>query len=838
MKKIVNSLTALFHSTFYIVVGLMLMFSANTTKAADVNLLAAYPDHITIQLTGYDNACVSTPHQDHLYYKIEGYNNGFVEIPNGCNQTPEDIYFTGMCPTTSITVDYQIRRMGGYWYWGNWICNCDYSEYPIHTYTLPAYYPVTNVQASNGAYQSKVVITWSINELFNANEYQVFRNGVPLSGYLPAGTNTYTDAGLIPGVTYSYTVESWVNGCQGITPTANDGSTFNLNFQASTNAINKVVLTWNNFSGTYACSGYTINYSDDTLTTQAITDPSNNYTSFQHTSPLLIPGFTYNYTFYVNPQGTSDVVGTASGKERPDGKISGSVKTPVTINNPAGVGVPNVEIIAVLQGPALPTDTTTTYIAYTNANGDYTIPNIYYFYGATYRVTPVLAGRTFSPVHTDVALDLNMHLMTANFTDMSSFVVSGTVAQNGCPMAGVQMLLDGANTNIVTDINGNYNITIANGGSYTVTPKLETHLFAPADSVVSVTSNLLNVNFSDTKVYTLEGNFGASCNQYVGVATLRFYSSNPSGCISDTVTTNLSGYYSIVLPARDYNIDLLQFTSFDEQILPSVNVMAFFSQIHDVNLTLYDSLTFHHDTTTLNFVYRQAPQLLMSGLNAHVTCSGELLPVLQQHANITIDLDPEESFNGAYCPAGDGYIIINENISSNGTDINTDTIYYHQYDTIRYQLTPGVPNIISPFKKFIQAILVRDNQTDTAYADVIVVGQRPRSQTFTTVSPEMPFHIIHNPPGDNSYAYLDQNSSISNSFTTSFLQEGSLDTYIRAQLGLDFSVELGFIAGVSTEITAENDITATFGLGTSGLSTDATQITTTTDQMFQTSGEC
>jgi hypothetical protein len=100
----------------------------------------------------------------------------------------------------------------------------------------------------------------------------------------------------------------------------------------------------------------------------------------------------------------------------------------------------------------------------------------------------------------------------------------------------------------------------------------------------------------------------------------------------------------------------------------------------------------------------------------------------------------------------------------------------------------------------------------------------------------MPFQILHNPPGDASYSYLEKNKSISSSLSTSFLKEGSVDGYVRAQLAPTITWSVGAVVEFGVELKTQMDVTISAGLGGSGLSNDATILTSTATEKFQTSG--
>jgi len=834
MKFNFKSVWGQFSSVKIFLICLAMLSASFDLKAQSENTLyniSSTTTSVTVTYKGR-NACVG----NNDFSVIHWYRNG-TEVASETVWLQYNEWFdvshtftcTDLAPNSNVTIKVVADHYYCVWpYPGALNYTSTSSDY---IQTLASYNPVSGVSATNNKYGDRVIVTWSVNEQFATHKYRVYKDGTQVSGDLGAGTSSFTHSGLTAGSSGNYTVRGLVNNSLVSAPSGDNGSAFNINLQATKNLTNKVMLTWSNFSGTNAPTGYYITRTDSTYAPTIENSTSIYATSTEDAATSLTPGYMYTYRIYELPL-SNNIVGVAQGKILPNGVISGRVTTPTNI------GVPSVQIVATLQGPNLPTDTTRTYTAVTNANGEYTINKIYYYNEATFTVQPVFAGRTFNPASRDVTLNLTTPANTVtNFTDMSSFTVSGTILQDGCPAEGVSMLLDGMDSGVLTDSNGVYNLTVSSGGSYQIKPQLGDHTFSPAIRTESITANTSGINFSDTTRYYLEGHFLASCNTYIGTAQLRIFTTDDApACSSDTITTDLNGYFSIELPAREYKIDLLGFTSNNETLVPSAEVMAYFANESTINLTNIDSTTFHGDTMTYDFVFRRPAQLVVNNIDDIVTCSGEILPVLNQNVDYSIDIFAVETFSGNTCPAGDGTVIIMENISVDGVTFNYDTLQYMQGDTIHYILTPGTPNIIAPHKKSFDAVLFCPAAVDTVHYDAIVIGHNPRTQTFTTVTPQVPFHIIHNPPGDASYAYLEQNSSISNSFTTSFLQEGSVNAFITVHAGPDQTVSAGIGAEVETEIDVTIDATGTLGFGVSGLTTDASTITSTATQRFETSG--
>ncbi len=733
-------------------------------------------------------------------------------------------------PGTTVNITAKIYHHDAFTfgYWGDDL---------VASQTLLPYTNVSNVQASDALYMTKVKVTWDSNEMFDSHAYSIQKNGQTVSGNLPAGTNSYMHSSLAAGTSGDYRVKARVNDNYQYS-TTNQGSTFDPNMQGTTDLDNTISLTWNNTGNTYQASGFYLDwFNNETGIWEFLWEREDNiYNSKTDNGSEheLIPGYTYQYRLQVKPVGVSDVVAYASGKTLPNGQISGYVRTPL----PNQVPVPGVEVQVQLVGNALPTDTTTTYTAVTNADGYYEINQIYYYTEADFQVTPIYQDRTFDPENMVVTLNTSANTATADFNDLSSFAISGNIMLESCPIAGVNILVDNDTTAVVTDTDGNYVVTVPSGGTYEIAPAFGDHLFEPNVVDVIVSDDVTGVDFNDTTVFFVHGYLSASCNTPIGQGDIRFYSMDDSYCFDQTVSTDASGYYSIVLPAAKYRVNVPSFTSSDEDLVSSIDVMAYFSVPEVLDVTHADTINFHNDTTEFNLTYRLDPTLAMGGLSYVQTCSGEPVSLVRQYEPSIIEFTANEEFNGYFCPASDGYIIIRENVSSIGMGENVDTLFYEMGETIEYELIPGTPNLIADqdYLKYFEAVLVRDGQTDTIYKDVVVLGHNPREQNYTTVTPQIPFHILHNPPGDASYSFLQENQSVSSSFTQSFLQEGSVDTYVRAQLGSALSI--GFAIGVDASIDIETqlDITTSLGTGSSGLTEWASMVTTTMSEEYQTSG--
>ncbi len=632
---------------------------------------------------------------------------------------------------------------------------------------------------------------------------------------------------------------------------------FDMNLQATTDK-NTIGLVWNDYKNVKDATGFIVEVLKDNGLYEMV--PNGNISNLnQHSytderdNTNVIPGMTYTYRVSIQPSSTN-LVATVNGKKKPNGVISGKIKTPDGIES--GIGIANATVKAELVGSALPTDPTTSYSAITDGNGNYTISNIYYSSEAKFLVTPVINNNpqkiVCNPANMEVTLKIAVPEVTANFTDTAGFVISGTITQDTphgtLAMPGVALYLNNIKTKYTTDENGTFNIPVDQGGTYTIKPELHTHTFNPAERTIAVATNVDNVNFSDTKKNTVEGYVNASCGVFMGKAKLSFSSVGSTAALVDEIETDNSGFYQISLPARKYNISVEDLTPFDAEKVNKTEVLNYFSEPKQIDLTAfdsayyynnktsstYDSTRMYRDTAVVSFTYHNKPELTISGLlGIRKTCPPEETLILAQSQAYNLEFQAEESFLGSVCPADKGYVIISENISSLNNTAIRDSVSYQKGDTIRYKLVPGYPNLFSPYTKSFEAVLHVGNSTDTIKFDALVEGHQPRTQTFETVAPSIPYLILHSPPGDGSSCYLEKGTSISGVLSTSIATDLTTNMWAQAKVGAKY--EAGQF--ILTEVEAHAQLTATAEIGLSLKSSTELATTLTTSEKLSVSGD-
>jgi hypothetical protein len=698
--------------------------------------------------------------------------------------------------------------------------------------------PPNNVKASDSISDSYIEITWEKGTDIpdSLHQYKIYRD-TTLIATLAGDVRKYIDTKRPSGMKYSYTIETYTEGWGGHTSVrsnADYGSTWDLNFSASKSLTGKVSLFWKPLGNYF--NGFLITRRDsiDSDKRIAISDIKNGLASGVEDANT-VPGYTYEYC--ITPYSENSNTICAEGKSKPDGVIRGKVATATSAD---GIGVPinGIKVIAELNANIPQAIKGSRYSAITNAKGEYEINDIYYYNNAVFNVyVDTTSKGNITPEYIQVGLTSNEKIkQDVNFTDNSSYVISGRISHDNCPIPGV--VVSAGNASATTDSSGNYNITIASGGSYKIKPSLAGFVFEPESKDVIIASNVAGVDFQSKTFREIYGSITGPCGISIGSATLRLISKKDTKdtCNVIEIKTNPAGVFSATVPALKYLLNVSDFKSSDENIVKKEEILAYFDKVMIIDLSLADSSSNNNDSIHIELVFRRKPKFTASNLGYASTCSNSgSSPVFMQFNEYKIQFKAEEVFGTSRCLIKKGFVVVKQNITSNNMSIAIDTVNFNENGVAEYKMIAGAPNLIEPHQKYFEAVLVVDSHKDTIHSRPVVLGYMPREETFVTVTPEMPFLVLHRPPGDASYSYIEKSQSISNSISESVLLENDLEVYTRVQLGRTISHEIGFIKSVSIEINAQLDITGTVAAGISELVESSIQVTTTATERFQTS---
>ncbi len=696
--------------------------------------------------------------------------------------------------------------------------------------------PPVNLQAQDGVEYTSIHLTWDkgTSDIPDSQlRYRVYKNGTLVYTTTANGERSWTDTGMDPGEYHTYKVRSVY------TPTNKEsydwaspsdaGNTRPLILTASDFEFpNRTRLTWPNVSS----------YADEVRVyrgSEELTILSSNATSYNDYDG--IPGVVYSYSVEaIAPNGSAYPRIYDNGSRRPNGRISGEVKTPFN----AGVEGVIVRATATING------VDTAYVDTTDASGYYDIRNIYYYQEAEYTITPSKPDHGFNPGNVNRTLDLLSPVVSnVNFTDTTVFSVLGKVhfpvvsAGDTCWIQGADIYLDGNFTGIQTNAQGRYSLGIQELGMHTVSVVYNGHTFSPPAYTLNVNDNYFNQDFINTTTDTLVVKVKGGCGNIISdYATFTVRSTDPGNCFSEAYTTDASGVMTLILPARQYEVEVsgVFVNGMNDQ-----NILSYFDPIM-VDLTVRDSIVSPTDSTQMvdivakaDFIYHSNIEILVNNLPDQVCGPNSTwLYLMQQDNSELLEIEVVETHvypETLSCHVDTGIVRFIDNISE------VDPVDMELVDgRAFYQVNPGVPNITGggahPYQKLLQIQAeVGFSQPVTTEIWALVTGHRPREQTFVTRTPELPFFIMHDPPGDGSYAYMSEDSTYTYSYSNAIQLGGGAGAYWDIKIGAGVPIPFtGIEIGAGVHIQGE----AIAGRDNSDVNSVVT--TWSVNQQFTTSG--
>ncbi|MCP9234381.1 T9SS type A sorting domain-containing protein [Lewinella sp. JB7] len=706
----------------------------------------------------------------------------------------------------------------------------------------------TSFAATDGTHSDKIVLTWTRETDIpnHLHSYRIYRNDTLLTT-VAGSASSYTDSNIGANVTYKYAVTTYTSSWGGheSRQVKDQGSAYLPFLNASDGTrYNSVRLEWANMSNVADEIRLEREHTNrqGAKVREELAVLGNNATGYNDQD--AIPGFAY--TYHLVPIGGTASPLSDPGYSRPDGVIKGYVRSKLGAGvSGVDVTVTLTETIPAGAAPYPSNCATTSYCATTDIDGYYEIRDIYYHEEATFRITPEKRGdsvvHVFNPALVERTIDVNAKTLNGvDFTDETVFTVAGKVhfpAYMGlgpeCGMAEVAILIDSADFGIRTDGRGEWKFSIQNEGTYSFTPVFLHHTFIPSGAVTDPTSvrvegDVVGIDFENTTTDSLQIVVQGSCNTTLGTETKVRVTSEDPLCYNVEYDVPESGVMTIYnLPARAYKVRV--------SAVASTNV---FDQIGNkpltVDLTVRDTaeLITENETTTItpaildtlsndSIIVVQPADTVFAG--SFDTLRAEVEPAARFIYRAPLVLSTDFVAAGAEVPActpgpgvpelimeqGFSYPItieIRENVS---VDCYLDTGFVKIYDFIsdrggeairlpirngrvQYTIEPGIPNLATNGgDRDYQKLLYIIPEVDFAESQpveywALVEGIKTNTPTFVSRSPDIPMLILHDPPGDNSYAYVEQGTTFESFTTVETEVGGAAGGFVNLLLGAKF----------------------------------------------------
>lgn len=612
---------------------------------------------------------------------------------------------------------------------------------------------------------------------------------------------------------------------------------------------------------------------------------------------------------------------------------------------------------AVIDSENIPTISQLGYKGYTGADGSYTIRALPYTgNGTTYMIIPRLGIHQFESEKELRLLNANSQSHTVNFTDKSSFEVSGTVRYSGgtVPVQGVSFTVDGVTVmdgkaNIIkTDASGNFTINVP-VGTHEVKAVLVNHTFeldgritnsdgtdrnyqdritgielwdnttvryigrvagGPQQEVYPLGHSLSKNNLADNVRVELryenpsykmfEKDSTASYEHFNGNPYITQQHGNEANFNQNVITIYPDAEtgefvadvrpekYKVIITVPGHQSDAIAGNNSE---LNLTNVFVEQSSVYEYvdSVSVKGEYINRTDTVFYNqgqkFILRYTPtirvrqqdeagmpkdffgieEIEIPTLNAdeshkHTVWNSEAktytlgLPVFEQASSVTLDIDIFEEYRyktesgddkpgvaADEVPTQDARIKFGGDLPFIG-EAEREVIGVDSLGHATYTFQVNNPELTAAKRSLSATVTYGDSDSPTSIDwkgkfDAVVIGSRMRGTNFITAGPDKILFILRDPPGSNSYSYLEQGTTVrrSSSFSAGGYNEGK--EMGNTQAGTKVITFIGLGAGTVTENSFHNE----FGIGVKhsekGADTSSTESETTTTTRFQTSAD-
>jgi len=345
----------------------------------------------------------------------------------------------------------------------------------------------------------------------------------------------------------------------------------------------------------------------------------------------------------------------------------------------------------------------------------------------------------------------------------------------------------------------------------------------------------------------------------------------------DTVT----GEYEINLPPEQYVItsavagDLDNVTDqyvFDNAALGTIHLDV---NTHDSSYYFneFDSVGHtYHFNKKYNFTWRTTPKIEVSQndksvfgssyfiykeegaeidtVNTYNPQDGTYLfgyPVFIQNSNYKLRVRVFEEYKNLKTaskieeiPLNEGTVYITNELSDESGEIY-DTL--NKYGYVAYSFFGGEPNLVGDYTKAISIkceYIVEDEVKTIEWENPfkgIVLGGKSTGSDFVTTGPTNIITVLRDPPGSNSYAYLEKGEVFSSTKEWTSASLYNMESNVTSHLGVEqeYGFGLGVIKMVSTGVVS--DLGGGVKISTEKISGRMTKSTVTTTERWETSSD-
>ena len=612
------------------------------------------------------------------------------------------------------------------------------------------------------------------------------------------------------------------------------------NFEASKGTYgSKVFLEWDDYSNQTAYE--VLLYRDGQLISK---EP---ITATAYKDLTAVPGAKHVYSLKLENKNTGEQSTPLSDKgwRTANGVIKGNV-----ISSIGSQAVPDVMIsLKVSNEEGNFYDTT-----YTDTKGEFRFDEVFYGTLANVEVRASYLDHEFVQDKLEGTLDNTItSLGIGTFVDNTAILIAGNVSRIGSPCK-----IDSVTVSLVKHYSSKADVKDTRftneDGAYAFSvnpyePDLLSFELVLADSSVKngkkvwhkwnsnnriilaedVSPTLAKQNFVDEIGVIHEFSVRNSCESFNNVK-FSVDIQSVDGCYEKTLVSNDNGVFApINLPPLEYVVNVSGASPLKNDIIPVLDYLSV--RPIKLDLTAYateskgDSAYHNLYYEKRAMVYHNTPDIALnfnSGIGP-VACFPNLLKVqgAPNPVDVNVTLSVWETHNGEACHVDEGWLVI-KNAGAENPNVRIDYV-----DSIaafpEYEFTPGLPATIAPYYK----TMIVEYHTEAGFVSqkvyqLLIEGKASQPGSDVIVDKEnkdfqIPLAVLRDPPGDNSYSYLEKgvttttrlsaSKSVGGSFTVSTNNSFGV---LGVGLNVSANAQTGGADGKTEELVFSNTTTQRF----------------------------
>ncbi len=703
---------------------------------------------------------------------------------------------------------------------------------------------------------------------------------------------TFDVTGLLANTQYDIAVRTYTDDWGGHQSglTAATGRTLAPAFTATSGEHStKVVLDWDNLAS--GISDLRLKRSKPTGGFEEIAILNKNATAYTDTDALPGFGYTYKLC-PLDGNGNELVTFTTTGYRKSNGVIKGSIRAtggagvqgvqvcavPTPAVSPAGATAPPV------GGYCATTDANGKYeireIYYYDEATFVVTPSFSGHKFGPLNQNIILDINSFTAAPIDFVDSTSVSIFgKVHFPPASQFGGTGSL------LIGVKdaiIKVDTIDRGIRTDQNGNWSYAVTSPGNVSFSVEYLHHAFDQSKRTITVVDqDISNINFIDQEVDSIKIRIQDGCGLPLDVISnangstprVRLTHDRGSQFFQQEVNMDGSGFATTTVPASFFKVVALDDPPFVNGSVAQQlqdTTFTFKLEVRDTtDVTIQDTVWTYNPSKT---VIIGGQSVFIKGDTSFTTSDKMVRRSLQPRADFVyygpfdIKIDYEsagaEVFRGCTSTgmggANDSIILMNvgafypltiEVIDKfSGCPVDTGRIQIYDFvgdlenspqaiplknGSAIYLLQAGLPNIATggayPFQKAFYLSITAGARPAEGYGNWIMVrGGRNLTPTYTSRSPEFPDLIVHDPPGDNSFAWVEKGSTYEFEDKTQYEVGGSAGVYVDATFGVSNITDIGFVVSQSYEIAGGVKATVNY----TGGRTNNTNISKTNSYSF------